>query len=917
MKGSARVRIFVALSMSFVGFLLGLLFALTPAKQIAFEYTWTPNQAEDAGVLALDRSWPQKLNLAANIGCQEGVSRNIFSSGGLTVSCNNEGELIITSGDMKLGFAKTFERTLLSLAFDAEDSRLQVTFGSEARSVKLLKAQYPKIEYLSSNSPAQDALEITFTSRAAIQEFPQFRWLYAGLGCVAALVSLAVFPFGGSSLATKGTTRGRRSIINWRNIAPDLFVAVAVYTNSLMIPNIYDEGWVLQRLRQFADTGTFGDFYQHENAWLPQGFIHELVFASFMGNQGDFLTLRLIVATSTFATWLTIRYLIMATISKIKDYDNLTAWIAASFYIAGSSAWLTTIRAEPIVVFLVALELASVLHFAKSRGRWPLLAAVVFGVLAIQTHQTGLIALPGLIYIAGAIFKDREDGIAKVWLRLFTSSALGVIVLFVGYDLNTLLENASDFRSGSSNIFSEVGRWTNFLSESNSSSTKKFVILVGFLFWVLGFAIVHAEKSKSRTLLAISLMSPVCLVLTSSKWLWHLAVLVLPFTIILWIWLRHEEKFRGRLQNHRVYVLPASGLLAAIALASGGGWGSYDSTPEYAWADFTAKVAGPESQIYWATFIISLGVLAFYLQKSPHHMTRLLSVTLAAVLLVPTALSLYWISRTLRSDQPQPNWSSITMAGQNLEKLTHPSSESCGILGNERIYLSDISKLDEVGNSATLPNNFSIESGKVMQPPFKGLGIWSTDLSVPKSGVGPVFKVKDKSQVAFWWSGGFEANPGIVLIFRDGQGREVASYNPSLNQDIAGTWRLQTKTVPDSATTAQLIVHNPNQWVSVSNIVEPIYDKAQNLLGQKGTETWVPPWMLPRVPCALLPTSNFGRLSDLRYLVDQGSWSTDSFLFFRQVTLTEIGQAGSGLPGIWLVTLDSPSHLSVKEITTN
>lgn len=215
--------------------------------------------------------------------------------------------------------------------------------------------------------------------------------------------------------------------------------------------------------------------------------------------------------------------------------------------------------------------------------------------------------------------------------------------------------------------------------------------------------------------------------------------------------------------------------------------------------------------------------------------------------------------------------------------------------------------------SASLDHNVLNKSGNTLAHPMPTLDIWSANSSMSNTGSSPTFEIKHSHQVSFWWASEENKSVTIQLRFTNSDGATIKTEFVEANRESNQAWRLHTSQVPKFATGARIEITNARQWVGVSNMVEPIFSSAFELMSGKNVETFVPPDLVPRVPCANLPTSINGQFS----LANYAAFEKINRLFpYGSATLTEIGTAGNGLPSLWLIEQQKPKKLIVKRVSS-
>lgn len=916
----SKVRDFASLIFAVLALLFAVIVAVSPVKTQSFQYDWNPTAVEDSGVLPLDRWWPENLEITFVNNCEGKENRQIFSSGTLSISCEGDSIYVVS----KLQNLPTLNASLgdqIEFKFDSKTSNATIFNKSTnlQKSKKLEYINFPQFTKLEIFDPS-DRVVVQLLTRPATLDFSSKRLFFSFLALIFGVISICLY----RRTAYKIQFDFQRSVIisRWRQ---HLLVLLGLFASALALPMFYDDGWVLQRVSQATDVGFFGDYFFHSNAWLPQGFITESIYSALLQIGFTFLTLRLWVVLLLFVTWLV---LLCSAVLLKEHISSASVWVSASVYLAISSVWCVSLRAEAWICLFVSFQILFFAKYLKSKSYIYFTVSGIFAGLAFATHQTGFISLIPLgIMVLFAIRNDLRENLIPIVKSLILVGTFSVLIFFFGYDFTTILLNTKDFADGyyqnRLNEFFRIGE----IAGPAYSSARKFAWLLYFVALGLSLYSFRRITGVRKILASAVILLPIGLILTSSKWGWHLGILAIPATLLFLLTQNFPKNKTNKLHPQFVVLLPILTLFVAISLAAGGGWGTYDSR-QFDWAKFGLFFAGPDKQLLWLLLFI-LAIAAGVFADSGRKLLKLksfLGIFLSSLMiLLPAALTFAWISADSFIPRVLPT-SSWTMFRQNIKSIVSPASESCGILGSAQGYTSDISPL-----KASLSETNLSSFNQMLNVDAEGFSIghidaWSNASLVEDQLVSPWFDLNSADQVpiSFWWkSNGYLAGDYafVSLNYQLSDGSVSKNQLPLYIENEVIQWSKYDLSPPTGATKIQFeATSNSARSITLTSPASQTMSSAKAILAT-GTAL-IPPSYLPAVPCAKLGSSAQGLFPRISFLVgasyqyDLKMW-IDQYFPSNSPILTEIGNIEAGAPSIWGIYFQNAKNLYVYPVYLN
>lgn len=886
-----------ALLVGSAGFILSVLFAFLPHQWIQTQISWTPSKPEDSGALVLTREWPEHLELKTN--CERLRSSElgrVWDSGGLALFVREKSlDLRIRDLNQDLSLGLPEGPCAIQVVFDGATGFLGLTVGEESISTTLAREDFPIVSRLLAPVSQPNSIEsVIILTRPAGAEFSPVKAL---VGALAALLLLAAAILLTPMRPDVDFLRGLKGL---RFVVPDAFVILSLSLSAFLIPSSVDDGWVMARTEAFWGRGVFGNLFDSRDAWLPQGFLHEVLLFGLGALGTEFIHLRMGIALAAFLIWLVVRN---AVLQPLLGSRRALIWPTACFYVAFSAAWLVSLRAEVFVSLALSVAFASLVAYIRKPSPGIATLGLTSSALAVATHQSGWTAVgPSLVLlflVTREIIRHHSELVLYL-TALIVSASFGILFLFLPFDLSTLLENVGDFQSAEHSLgpFNEVSRYSQFLTDSPAGRFMPIAVLAGTLFVTALFASIFSVRQKY--LWSASFLSLLGLLFTSSKWPSHLAAYVVPATVLVALMMFGVlKRTSGSLRSWSfTLLLPFLVFAASYALNRPIGWGSTE-TLSTDWFSLAERFGPSANTPFWIAALAVAGLVGFLADRPVAGSWRQVAViSICLTLIAPILTSLGWI---LRDSITTNEWS---LARQNAMELI--GSDECGVLSRVDL-VADARVLDTVptphlSGSDLVPDSFPRMSG-LSTNPLGTVPTWGTwfigddQLVLPEyenpqdhsfgEFSSPVFLVKGLEKISVWSATGGGPQQQASVQFQDAEGRLIGEAN--LQLETSQGWKLNSLNVPGNAVYARGVVQDRSTadggWTVLSSLVEAIWTPASSIL--ENSSTFVGPFERPAFPCASFPSPVEGFWPKFDQVVAPTSLWNPAEL--QDLTLTSLG----------------------------
>ncbi|QIK75454.1 arabinosyltransferase domain-containing protein [Nocardioides piscis] len=841
--------------------LTGVVFALVPSSFHRAQIEWKPTTAADGGSLPLTRTYPDEVEVFTTCDLVRGGDDGALLTAGTLVMALDQGAVAVstTQYDPAARVELPPGSCDVHAAYRASTSTLALTAGDNSDEVR---TPAPTINTLTTGDlPRVQRVEI-LTRPAGV--------LWSWGRALAGLLTLALATAATVLLvrAQRGRPPARTRRLPRHHLAPvDAAVALSLLGLTFIVPALLDDGWVLARTELLVQRHWFGNVFATSDAWLPQGFPHEMVLAALAAMGAEFIHLRLFMALCLTVAWVVLRTRVLSPVIG----EKASRWppVAATF-LAFGGAWLTTIRAEPIVVLCGVVTLAALVSMHHRPGPFPVLTGLLSAGLAMTAHQTGWVCLgPTVLLLMAAVRAVRIDR-RTAWLygaAVLIAVATSAVALFLALDLRSTLDGARAFSTQDSytGMFGELSRYEQIFYPGTTGARSFTVLLLVALGLTAGTWVAITNEAQ-RLLWLASLLWIGGLLLTSSKWPWHLGVYAVPATVFAAL------AAHAVCQDRRVTGLPGRALLLPlVVLAAGltltrsqGGWGAADLSVR-SWAEFGALMR----QTVWYVALaaaLCLGVLADRrLLRGPS------TVMLSVAIVFPLVVNLCWIALDARED----GWS---FSGMNARQLA--GDNACGVLDGELITLAATPLPTEspqprrVGRALAL-NGFPHIAGTSIGPLAGSVPVWGTWTDRPGAATpdavmgvlsGPTFSVNDAKAVSLWSAAGTVEGVAAEVVFT-ARGEDIERIPLALS--VERRWSLHRVTIPEAAEQAYVVIKDETAgvggWGAVSEPAIVEEEEADTVLAS--ARAFVGPYEYTQYPCVNLPDLADGYWSKIDYLI--------------------------------------------------
>lgn len=366
-------------------------------------------------------------------------------------------------------------------------------------------------------------------------------WITALLALAWSVLSFRSVVRPGSILRKKDTRETRQRVR--LTAAPALFSLTVLIVSALVNTPKHDDGWIFHRSESFLSRGFFGTIYSNVDAMVPQGWLSEIILAGLIATGASGTALRVVSAGFIGLIWIGISGLIAR---KTRLGSTPTGqWFSAGIYTAFGSYYLVGFRPEIFVVALSVLFFFFMSRFQRTKNPSDLLLGLAAAGQTVISHQSGFVLLfPALaFFVVAASQAHREQNLRRFYLVSLIAGLFTYITAVIPADPKKLFGEGDKFLSSSHSpqfIGGEIQRLLSVLELDGTGSRIIFASLLTSTALVLtevigrkASSLGSSQERSSEYLLAVSLMFfPLGLVLTSTKWEWHLAVLAVPFALL-------------------------------------------------------------------------------------------------------------------------------------------------------------------------------------------------------------------------------------------------------------------------------------------------------------------------------------------------------------------------------------------------
>lgn len=853
---------------------------VTPMKSLQTEINWSPKSGSDSGDLILYRGWPSKLKIsmvADGILPKESLILDIGSwkientDQSIQIKLNN---LVLISSD------RISRKDVVHIGFDADTGRLTLNNKETLISTN----QFPIVSKLSIFQGSSFSISQLWILTRDSQLSNQPR-VYFLIGILFLWVLYIKFKFqykvSGKFLSTL------RNILSIYKLGST--VQIPLFIAAVLVPAFPDDGWVLTRSSFFFSRGFLGNIYTSTDAPMPQGFLFELVYAILQEAGFSLIAFRIFLSILLTFSWGLIKRMQLNSNSNLVKLDS---FFPSIIFILFSICFLMTVRAEIWVYFLSLFAFFNLNRSESKIEKTSFLLAIALG-LGISAHQTGFILLGPVLAHFVCTVKNRCHFI--LWLKgALLSLPLGSIFLFIGLDPAQTWIGANDFRSGGFHTRNELERYVQVFNYS--SELRVFAVLLFLLLMVIGYAFIMEElldgKQKIDVRLLASIVSPLFLSLTSSKWTWHFGSITL--TVVLLSFAIAQKSFSGRF----TYLYTISSAILICVLASfnfTGGWGLLDHG-NLSWSKF-----GELTRIFTELWlqILFLGLfLAILFQLKKSKQSARIGISLALIVSTPIIANVSWMSADALIQFREAGTEKWSPGYQNIKSLL--KSEKCG-LQDAMNSVGAFTPLRETNRTVIEDSFFKRELHAANFEDIRNItleGFTSDGRNIPSK----FFTIEPGSNLGIWYLWNGSTTGQYRVKFFDGTGGVLSS------QLLVGTTAEVYNWIPLDypAGSEKMEISARKSTPNDELITLPVkYEKFYDSGPQISLEGLTSPYVSTYFPCVLTSNPSLGFVQNANVLVP-GIYQFDSG------NLAQIGCIDSPVFCIYSAKYNLPKNLDFE-----
>lgn len=872
-----------ALLLTGVGSLIA--FGVTPPTFTKSEIKWSPQTAADGGYFNLSRGWPESLDITTTcLRVANFKDGNLLDLGGLVIFSSDSSLVVESPIPAIFSYSANLPKgdCDIQVSFRSDLGTLSTKINGELKVHYLAESAFPRISKLIIPATSLPTIAaVTITTRPTGISHQGIRLLYF-------FISLLVFFVLTIHIVIGDKKKWGKHLFHLPHIfLVDVFVMLTLSSAAFLIPPLVDDGWVWQSLTGFSGRGVFSNYYENLDAWKPQGYVNEFFLHWLISLGLSFFWLKLVIALMLSTCWIAIRSVILV---PFFGKSNLILLPCAAMWVTFSSVWLISLRAEPWVVLCSVISLISLASFNQSQRYLSLVFCLTSSGLALCLHQTGWTVLSTAIVAIFIAWRRDKNKLGSYYLVLAVSVSIGLVflVFFLPMDLQSLLNNAREFSSSSHSgggPFFEWKRYFYLIGDETTSGARVFSIFVLGLFAYLSATISSKFNGAVRPFWYCTILSPLLLSLTSSKWTWHFGVLLVPAVISV-VFVSSAFLSSDLPINQKRFtssgVISLLTVLAGSAISISNHWGYYDFSKD-SWELFSTTFGPVSKGPFWLLLIIA--IVTFMQVASKRHV-HFVSIITSVILILPLSLSYVWIVKDAPSS---PHWSYFK---QNLNQFL--GHDTCGALDNLNVIENPLPlnvieiKISEANKTdGKLSQNAYPNIPGVMGSPAPGLAIWGSwfvgsnvNKGIPSfissnfnTGAfqSPTYIVEDLQELGVWSAtGNLEKNRAEGVFLNDDFSILVQK---SVKFSASSKWALNVFKVPKGSRYFRVLVHDDSDSVGGWGAVSSAFSFKKLSMTDLVADSvfFIGPYVRLRYPCVHLPIPRDGYWPRIDYLISDAT----------------------------------------------
>ena len=434
-----------------------------------------------------------------------------------------------------------------------------------------------------------------------------WQWTLGVATIVLAAAALVLVAKSTHAPPTRTRTTGR--IASGRLFSTADVVVIGVVVVWMFVgPVFWDDWWVISRHRMYPDVGRFTNYSTAAGAEMPFGYWYDWLLMWWTRAFEAPVVLRIVPAGLVVGGWYAIKAAIRW-VAPLTLRRTAVVWTAAVAYLGGMSAWLMTLRPEPLVSLLCVLTLIATAAYVRRGVVLAFAVAVAFAALSTTAHPGGFVALAPIIAGLPGLERNLRAGkhrFTPLAAATIAVGAVSIVVFLLDSDITLRLEAMNEFRSRDHGLtpLEEPERYIGLSREYGGTVLRRLAVGTG-LVTIVAFLLSAVRRPWSTSQLAgwSLVIAPLLLWLTPSKWVWHFGSLVGLATVALAI---EAGRFVSGRRSWIRTVAVSAVAVGAAAWAFGGtqAWTPLDlttlmwpdmpltNTPTWMWAGLFAMVVG-------------------------------------------------------------------------------------------------------------------------------------------------------------------------------------------------------------------------------------------------------------------------------------------------------------------------------------
>jgi Mycobacterial cell wall arabinan synthesis protein/Arabinosyltransferase concanavalin like domain len=458
--GSSARSSRLALALALAALAAALVGAIGPAEKVRTTYEWPPHRSLHE---AAPRLWYTPLilirhvpaSLTAELPCARSrplraagrplmiaaTARDPRASAGLAVYEQGR-QLVITVGDERIARAPlaairetqcVYRLRLANGRWSLVGGPNSVKSGGALAAMPTVTGLFSAVDFRVEHLPRMAITTAVHATRSSHRQ--QLAWALGGI-CLSLALLLVSLDRRRSFVGVLRSTvsRARRAVG-----AVDAFVVLALLAWWILSPASWDDGWVVARQRNYDVSGGFSNYYDALGVNLPNGYWLDWV-QHWLAGSSSVLVLRLPALAFLITSWIVCRWILSRV--AIEERSKATALVMAIAFLAGSTAWLMTLRPEPVVMFLATSVLACVIAFSLHPSTRSLAVIALLVPLAFSAHHAGLVALAPVLVVPRRLWRWTTTHRTHAFVLLSASLSLLIVLASAGADLEQRVSDA-------------------------------------------------------------------------------------------------------------------------------------------------------------------------------------------------------------------------------------------------------------------------------------------------------------------------------------------------------------------------------------------------------------------------------------------------------------------------------------------